>query len=178
MGWTSEVAADFLVGEAKLTPYLIPYGFLSGDGQRQVDAVQSHPVDEMLPLFPIPPGHGVAKSAVVQEETLWNPGSFTYFCWDFGQCRRHLQSLLHEPWELGVTIIFEVSVQPNGHAVGVVSSDNDYITLTFKFIAVDSVSESFQLDMVGEFGNYTIDQLAHGNDFRVGFFFVAGNDKQ
>ena len=47
---TSEVATDFLVSEAEVAPYFIPYAFLSRDGQRQVDAIECHPVDEVFPL--------------------------------------------------------------------------------------------------------------------------------
>jgi hypothetical protein len=70
MGGTSEVRAYLFVGQAQLLPYIIPNGFLSRDSQWYVDAVQSHPIDEMFPVAPLPPRHGIAEGAIVQEEAV------------------------------------------------------------------------------------------------------------
>ena len=70
MGGAREEASDFVVGEAVLFPDLLPDGFLSGYCKRHVHPVQRHPVDEALPVLPLPPYHGIAEGAVVKEKPL------------------------------------------------------------------------------------------------------------
>lgn len=45
--------------------HLLPDGLLAAPGQRQVDAVQRHPVNLLLPTGPVPPHEGVALCAHV-----------------------------------------------------------------------------------------------------------------
>ena len=59
--------------------YLLPECLLAGEGQREVDPVQSHPVDLTLPAGPVPPHRGVADGAhvlVVPEPGRWRRGAF------------------------------------------------------------------------------------------------------
>lgn len=41
----------------------LPDGLLAAPGQRQVDSIQRHPVDLLLPAGPVPPQEGVALCA-------------------------------------------------------------------------------------------------------------------
>ena len=94
---TREVAADFLVGETEVAPHLIPHTLLSRDGQRKVDAVERHPIDEVFPLRPVPPGQGVTESAVIQEETIGHTCTQANLYGHRWHRGRNLQRLLFEP---------------------------------------------------------------------------------
>ena len=85
VGRACEVGPHLLVAHAQSGPHIIPHGLLPSDGQRQVHAVERHPVDEMLPLFPAPEGHRVAPRAVIQEETLRHACRYTLRCRHIGQ---------------------------------------------------------------------------------------------
>jgi hypothetical protein len=62
---TGEPALNLGVGEADLEPELLPDNLLAGEGERQIDAVQRHPVDLALPARPVPPGAGIRDGAHV-----------------------------------------------------------------------------------------------------------------
>ena len=65
----AEVGAYLVVGHPHLAPHLLPHGFLTREGKGHVDSVEGHPVNEAFPLGPLPPRHGVAIGAVIEEET-------------------------------------------------------------------------------------------------------------
>ena len=65
-----EVGAHLLIAHAHAGPHVIPHRLLSRDGERQVHAVQGHPIDEAFPVLPLPERHRVAPSAIVEEKTL------------------------------------------------------------------------------------------------------------
>ena len=46
--------------------YAFPDAFHARDDERHIDAVESHPVDFLLPAFPVPEGHRIAVGAEVQ----------------------------------------------------------------------------------------------------------------
>ena len=52
---------ELLVGQPQFPIDLLPDRLLARDRQRHVDPVQGHPVDEPLPLRPVPPGKAVAE---------------------------------------------------------------------------------------------------------------------
>ncbi len=129
MGGACEVGSHLLVGDAELGPHLIPDGFLAGDSQRQIHAVEGHPVDEVFPIFPLPPGHSVAESAVVEEKAVVDTG----FHRDrFGGKRKHLgkgEARVFVPAKLGVAQIFEIMVQAHGHGVGIVAGNHHFAAI-------------------------------------------------
>src|SRR6185437_8452642 len=65
--WPHQEVSDLLPGESKVAENLSPDGFLSGDREWGIDALQRHPVDHRLPIVPVPPRHRVGKRAVVEE---------------------------------------------------------------------------------------------------------------
>ena len=136
MGRPGEVGAYLLVGHAILAPYFLPDRFLSCDGERHVDAVQSHPVDEAFPLFPFPPRHGVAEGAVVEEESNGHFhlardlfGNFRHRCWQF-----HRVEVV--PAHVGKAVLLNVTVQADGHGVGIVPADKYFLAFLEQFIGV------------------------------------------
>ena len=136
MGRTSKECTYLLIGHAVLAPYLLPYGLLTGDGKGHVDAVERHPVDEALPLFPLPPGHRIAEGAIVQEE----PDGHFHFGRDLArdgrQHRWQLYGVEVEPTDICKAILLEVAVQPHRHGVGIVSLDEHLTASLDQFIRV------------------------------------------
>ena len=135
MSRTGEIVADRRVGEAELTPHLVPDAFLAGDGKRQIDAVERHPVDEVFPFVPSPPWHGVTVSAVVQEEAVLDPGLNGDRLGYPGRDGRELKGIRLQPAYLHMAIVFHVVVQRRGHGVGVVAAD--YYFPAFRLKAED-----------------------------------------
>ena len=135
VGRAGEVGAYGLVVETHLVPHLIPDALLARDGEWQVDAVEGHPVDEVLPFVPFPPGHGVAVSAIVEKEAVFHPrldgDGLGHARWGSGQ----LVSVGLEPSHVNLAIVFHVVVQRRGHGVGVVAAD--YYFPAFRLKAED-----------------------------------------
>ena len=80
MAGSCEIVSDFAVVQPKFAPHLIPYRLLPSDGQRHIHSVESHPVDKTFPVFPLPPGHGITKRAVVQKKRLFMRASTLILC--------------------------------------------------------------------------------------------------
>ena len=120
-----EIGADFLVGQAQLGPDLIPDGLLAGDGEGQVDALQGHPVDEVFPVVPLPPRHGIAERAVVQEKAVFDAGLDLHRGAHFREPAGHLELVGGEPAHIHMAVILQVVVQAHGHGVRVVAADDD-----------------------------------------------------
>ena len=82
---TCEIGAHLLVGHAQFGPHVVPYRFLPRDCQRQVHAIERHPVDEAFPVSPLPERHRVAPGAVVEEKALWHPCRYPFGGGHIGQ---------------------------------------------------------------------------------------------
>ena len=127
-----EVVPHFLVGEAHLGPNLVPDGLLAGDGERQVDAVQGHPVDEMLPIGPLPPRHRVAVSAVVQEEAVLDAGRRLHGLRNGRQFLGQGERVTQQPAVLHVAVVLEIVVQAHGHRIRVIADDGELPAALFQ----------------------------------------------
>ena len=68
VGRSAEHLVDALLADAVLEPDFLHDRFLTLHGQGHIDAVESHPVDLLLPPFPIPVRRGVAEGADVVVE--------------------------------------------------------------------------------------------------------------
>ena len=68
-GRTGYEFAHFLFRIAQTEQQVAPYALLAHYGQRQVHAVQCHPINLLLPSFPVPERHRIAESAVVEVVT-------------------------------------------------------------------------------------------------------------
>jgi len=79
MGWTGKKTSDFLIRKTMLAPDFLPDIFCSRNRQRHVNSVQRHPVDQTLPIMPLPECQGVAKGTIVKEETA-------FLCVHFSDC--------------------------------------------------------------------------------------------
>ena len=122
---TGEVIPYLLVGQAHFGPDLVPDGLLARDGQREIDSVQGHPVDEMLPVGPLPPGHRVPVGAVVQEETVFHPGRCFHGLRHGRQLLRKRERIAEQPAVLHMAVVLEIVVQPHGHGVRVIADDGE-----------------------------------------------------
>ena len=120
-----EIAAHLLIGHAQTGPHVVPHAFLAGDGQRHVDTVEGHPVDEALPVFPLPEGHRVAEGAVVQKKSLWHAGCRGVGHCNVGQRGGQLDGHVGIPRHGGEAVFLEIVVEPHGHRVGIVAGDDD-----------------------------------------------------
>ena len=69
---TCKIGTHFLIRQSIICPDLIPNGFLTCNGKRKINAIQCHPVDEVLPLIPFPPRHCIPKCTIIQEEAVFN----------------------------------------------------------------------------------------------------------
>ena len=154
VGGTGEIAADFFIRKPQLRPDLVPDRFLTGDGQRQVDAVEGHPVDEVLPFLPVPPGHRIAIRAVVQEETLRNAGIHPHGGLEPGKRLGHRALVPGEPADVGVAVIFQIIVEAHGHRVGVVAAHHDPAAFAAQDEIVTGIGrEGFEDEMPGCIGD-------------------------
>ena len=115
---SGEIVPDLLFIEPQTGPHLEPYRLLTGDGQRHVDAVERHPVDEMLPFLPLPPGHGIAKGAIVQEETLRSACFNAYLPGDGRKGIRQFGRVVGKPGHGCLAEIFQIMVESYGHGIG------------------------------------------------------------
>ena len=132
VGRAGEVGAHLLVAHAQPGPHVVPHRFLSRDGQRQIHAVQSHPVDEAFPVAPLPEGHRVAPSAVVEEETLRHAGRDLLGCGHVGQGLGQFNSHVGIPRHGRVAVAVQVAVQAHRHRPRVVAADDDITALALE----------------------------------------------
>ena len=131
-----EERADLFVGEAPLAPHLLPDGLLAGNGQRHVHAVERHPVDEPFPLFPRPPGHGVAESAVIQEEAYGHLGPGTDRFLHPRHHFRQLHGIEVVPAHVRQAVFLQVAVEAYGHRIGIVPPDENFGTFLNQFVGI------------------------------------------
>ena len=76
---TGDKLPDLLFRVAQFQEHIAPDALFTDDGQRQVDAVQRHPVDLLFPTRPIPEGHGIRESAVVEVVPQGQIGLVAFF---------------------------------------------------------------------------------------------------
>ena len=151
---SGKVAAHLLVGHAHAGPHIVPHGFLPGDGEWHIDAVERHPVDESLPVVPVPKGHGVAIGAVVQKEALWHARCDGLVSVNRRQCVGQVNGNVGIPRYGGVAILLEVAIQAHRHGVGIVAAYEYLVALVpdckdiaplfgrFDFLENDFLSQS------------------------------------
>ena len=63
---TGNEGVGFGFGVAETQQHVAPDGIGTHDVKAEVDAVQSHPVEFLLPALPVPKSHGVREGAVVE----------------------------------------------------------------------------------------------------------------
>ena len=149
MRGAGEEGTDLPVAEAIVAPDFLPDRLLPGDCQGHIHPVQGHPVDEMLPLPPFPPGHSVAEGAVVQKEAC---GEACLRFHRLGHCRqgvRKIQGIEVVPADIGKAEFLEIAVQPDCHGVGVVAFDEDSVALLGDFVGIRGVSRLLEDDAGG-----------------------------
>ena len=168
MGRSHEELANLLIAHPVLTVNLLPDCLLTGDGKRHIDSVEGHPVDEALPLVPIPPRHSVAEGAVVEEEPLRHGSLNT----DFGRNRRHCLRQFHRivivPAHICKAVFLQVAVETDSHRIGVVAPYNHLGAYGFEFVCVLlSIFKQFETHCRSFLSKDSFCETAGASDFRV-----------
>ena len=161
-----EISPDLFVGQAHFCPDPIPDGLLAGDGEGEVDALQGHPVDEMLPFAPLPPGHRVAVGAVVEEEAVLHPGLHFHGLGDLREFPGNVDPVPGEPAYVHEAVVLQVVVQAHRHRVRIVAFDDDAGALGTEAEHVRGSLRVAKLDFVGGFPEESVRQGRCG--LRVG----------
>ena len=136
MGRSHEELANLLIAHPVLTVNLLPDCLLTGDGKRHIDSVEGHPVDEALPLVPIPPRHSVAEGAVVEEEPLRHGSLNTDFGWNGRHSLRQFHRIVIVPAHICKAILLKVTVETYSHRIGVVAPYDYLGAYGFEFVCV------------------------------------------
>ncbi len=123
-------------------PDLLPDGLFAGSGEREVDALQRHPVYEPLPFSPSPPGKGVAEGAVVEEEPVPYEGPGAHSAVNARHHGRQRDGVVGVPGNAHGAPVLEVPAQSRSHAYGTVTAD---------FQSVANCPEGVGIDGVGNF---------------------------
>ena len=145
VGRPGEIVAHLLVGHAQPGPHVIPHRFLPRDGQRQVHAVQRHPVDEAFPVPPLPKRHRVAPRAVVEEETLWHACRHPLGGGHVGQGLGQFNGHVGIPRHRHLAIAVQVAVQSHRHRARVIAPDGDLAAPALKR---ENVTPLFGIDLM------------------------------
>ena len=150
----------FGFGISQLIKHVIPHSLCPGHSQRDIDAVQSHPVYFFLPSVPIPESHGIRKSTIVQIITV-RQGRFSPFF--FCHRRKHSrQFCLHSvPGKVDTGIILQIPIQPGSDAHVIVSTDNDFITLLIEFKKVGTGLHLLDNKLLRSSFVYALQQAGH-----------------
>ena len=159
IGGAGEEGANLFIVEPELLPHVIPSRFLTGDGQRHVDTVERHPVDEVFPLTPSPPRQRIAVGAVVEEETHGKPRLYSYLLFDSRHSLRQFDRVVFVPRDGGVTIVLEIVVQAHSHAVGVVGADDHLALVALQGEYVFCGVNLFEDHCLGLVAQYTSRQI-------------------
>ena len=163
IGRARKEAVHVLVAEAQLAVDPVPYGVLSGHGQRHVDAVQRHIVDLELPALPIPPGGRIIERAVVEIVPVLVRGHLPNLLRDgrHGIRKIHVRGI---PAVVAVGVMLQIMVQGAGNGDAVVAPQHNLIALLLQFENVFPIllGNIFDLEQVGMRGNDPLDQRSCG----------------
>ena len=141
----------------------LPDRFLAGDRQRHVHAVQGHPVDQFLPLVPVPPRQRVAEAAVVQEVAILRPSDLPDF-----RCHRRQRigqvQLAAVQRDVAMAEVIEVPVQPRGHGNARVAANHHSVAARFDLEHIPAVFRRQDLEFkpVRVLGQQPLQQAAGG----------------
>ena len=123
---------DFLFGIAQLGKYILPNGFCSRQSQGQVYTMQRHPIDFLLPTFPIPKCHGIGESTIVIGITIRKVGFVTFFLLD---CRKHFRQIGRHtvPGKVYSGMVLQIPVDTSSDAYIIIASHHHLLTFLVKF---------------------------------------------
>ena len=101
-------------------------------------AVQGHPVDQFLPLLPVPPRQRIAEAAVVQEVAILRPSDLPDF-----RCHRRQRigqvQLAAVQRDVAMAVVIEVPVQPRGHGNARIAANHHALAARFDLEYVPAV---------------------------------------
>jgi len=129
IGRPSEELRRLGLVDAQPPHHRLPYGFLTGHRQGRIDPIQGHPVDQPLPLRPVPPGQRVAEATVVEEVAMSGPTRPPHL-------RTHLRQGIGEPesvigagraipGDVAAAMVLQIPVEARGHRDAAVAADDD-----------------------------------------------------
>ncbi len=126
VGRPGQKRLHLFVGQAQSLTHRLPHGFLPGHRQRRVDAVERHPVDQPLPLRPVPPRQRVAEAAVVEEVAMPGPTDLPHLRLDLRQ-RRGQVKLTAAQRDMAMAVVFEIPIQSHRHRDAGVAANDDLV---------------------------------------------------
>ena len=109
---TGKICPDLILTHTKTLPHLHPDSLLTGNRQRHIDAIESHPVDEPLPVFPLPPQHSITESAIIQEKALFKAALLSHNRINLWQHIRDNNLIILIPRDPCVAIIIQIPTEP------------------------------------------------------------------
>ena len=136
VGRASQEVGYLAVVHSQPSAHGLPHGLLPGDRQRHVHAVERHPIDQLLPLRPIPPRQSIGEATVVEKIAVLGPARLP----NLGPHRRQgigQVQLAAVPRDVAMGIVLEIPIQAHrhGHAVVAANDDSRAGALDFKNIA-------------------------------------------
>lgn len=132
IGRPGEITAYRIVVQPEPPPDALPDGFLSRSRQRHRDAVQSHPVDEMLPFVPLPPVERIAVGAIIQKKPVADPRLAFDTSFHGRQPLRLVDLVASVPCHRHTAIFTQVAVQAEGHRDRRIAGDMQLVTVHFE----------------------------------------------
>ena len=131
-GRTGNELAHLLLCVTQSKQQVAPDALLAHHGQRQVDTVQCHPVNLLLPAFPVPEGHGVRKRAVVEVVAQRHLCLVLLLFLDTRQHGRQ-HGLRVVPRDVDAAVVLQVPVHAHGHVDPVMAAHDDLRSLLVEF---------------------------------------------
>ena len=133
---TGHKAVHLVLAAAQAGQHVAPHHVGPHRHQRQVDAVQGHPVDFALPAVPVPEGHRVGKGAVVQVVAIL---CLRFLVHLFPDGRQHFGQVgLHAvPRKMHAGIIFEIPVHSRGDVHIRIAAHHHLVALLVQFEEID-----------------------------------------
>ena len=121
---TGNEGIGLVLGIAQFQQDIAPCRVSSHQSQRQVDAVQGHPVDFLLPACPVPESHAVGMGTVIQIIAVLQQGLVPLL---LSHGRQHGRQFgLHAvPRQVDAGIILQVPIDARGDADIIVATHHD-----------------------------------------------------
>ena len=131
---------------AEFQEHIAPHALLTDDGQGQIDTMQRHPVDLLLPALPVPEGHRIRECAVVEVVSQREVGLVTLLLTDDGEYGRELRLHLI-PGEVDAGIVFQIPVDARGDVHPGVAPHHDLRPFLIKFEEILFALDEFGLEL-------------------------------
>ena len=131
-GRTSDELAYLFFSIAEFQEHIPPHTLLTHDSQRKIDAMQCHPIDFLLPTFPIPKSHRVRECAIIEVVAQGEISLMALFLLDGRENGRQFRLHL-VPGKVNTGIVLQIPVDTGGDIHPGVASYHDLRTFLVEF---------------------------------------------